>query len=73
LKALNDTVEAIGQWKERKVPSKSSEQQKHAKMLLFSFSTHLTAIYQMECYEFNLSNDSKLLTISDGFQKVEVT
>jgi hypothetical protein len=69
LKALNDTVEAVGQWEE-KFPSISSQQ--HAKMILASFSTHLIAICQLDCYEMIHLHELDMFVISDGLQKVEV-
>jgi hypothetical protein len=70
LKALNDTVQAIVQWEWEH--SKSSEQQKLTDMFFNSLSSHLTAICQMECFEYSMSNDLKILVISHGLQKVEV-
>jgi hypothetical protein len=73
LKALNDTVEAVGQWKEENVPSISISSQQHAKMILASFSTHLIAICQLDCYEMIHLHELEMFVISDGLQKVEVS
>jgi hypothetical protein len=72
LKALNDTVQAIIRWEWEWEHSKSSEQQKLTYMFFNSLSSHLTAICQMECFEYFISNDWKILVISHGLQKVEV-